>query len=604
MKMATEKIPPAPRWDLDSIFPGGSESEQFTKHRKKVKANLDTAETLLIKLPGKITKDSVTAWADFVLKLQALDEDIELVMAFSGCLTSQDVDDAKAHAIEGEGDLYHSRWQKLRTGLEARSLDQTNDQWNMLLAEPTLKEIGFYLNELRTIAKSKMPIEMESLALDLAVNGYHAWNHLYDKMAGDIKVDFEEDGETKNLSMGQIATKLSDPNRTVRKYAFEKLTEGWKTRSDLAAMMLNSLSGFRLSLYDHRHWDSPMREALMLGRVQQKTLDAMWGVIKREAKRLGPYIEAKKKLLNIDKFSWYDQFAPCGKADKLYSFEEAGKFIIKQAAGFSTHMADFIEMALDKRWVEGEDRPNKRGGGFCTGMGPFKQSRIFMTYGGTFENLLTLAHELGHAYHSFVLKDKPPFAAGYPMNLAETASIFSETLVIDAALDQVTDPQEKLMLLEQKLQATYTMFCDIHCRYLFERDFYTERKMGVVPPTRLSELMLNAQKQAFGNLLDESGRHPLFWCSKLHFYISDVPFYNFPYTFGFLFAGGVYDRARKEGSSFADKYRALLADTGSMKSEDVAKKHLGIDLTEDEFWVNAVNRSLDDVDEFVKLAEG
>ena len=180
--MASEKIPPAPRWNLDSIFPGGSESEQFDKHREKVKTNLDTAESLLNELPGKITKDSVSTWADFVLKLQSLDEDIELVMAFSGCLTAQNVDDAKGHAIEGEGDLYHSRWQKLRTGLEARSLDQSDDQWKMLLANPSLKEIGFYLNELRTIAKSKMPIEMESLALDLAVNGYHAWNHIYDKM--------------------------------------------------------------------------------------------------------------------------------------------------------------------------------------------------------------------------------------------------------------------------------------------------------------------------------------------------------------------------------------------------------------------------------------
>jgi len=202
-----------------------------------------------------------------------------------------------------------------------------------------------------------------------------------------------------------------------------------------------------------------------------------------------------------------------------------------------------------------------------------------------------------------VLRDRPPFAAGYPMNLAETASIFTETLVVDAALEAADDPQEKLMLLEQKLQNAYVMYTDLHSRYLFEKSFYEERKGGMVSRERLSEMMVDAQRRAFAGLLDESGYHPLFWCSKLHFYYTEVPFYNFPYTFGFLFAGGVYDRARREGSSFADKYSALLADTGSMTTEDVAQKHLGVDLTTESFWADAVDRSMTDVDAFVKLAD-
>jgi len=339
-----------------------------------------------------------------------------------------------------------------------------------------------------------------------------------------------------------------------------------------------------------------------MARLQKKTLDTMWAVILREAPRLAPYIDAKKKLLGIDKFRWYDEFAPCGKVDKLYPFDEAGEFILDNVKNFSTDMADFMRMALADRWVEGEDRSGKAGGGYCTGFKPFKQSRIFMTYAGSFENLLTLAHELGHAYHSYVLKDKPPFASRYPMPLAETASIFSETLVTDAALEVSTDPQEKLMLLDQKLQAGYVMFTDIHSRYLFDTAFYEARQNGLIDKDRLSEMMVNAQKKAFAGLLDDSGYHPLFWCSKLHFYITDQPFYNFPYTFGFLFAGGVYDRAKKEGPAFADKYRDLLADTGSMTTEDLAQKHLGIDLTKEDFWVAAVNRSLADVDSFVKLA--
>lgn len=597
------KIPPAPTWDLESIFSGGSKSKEFADFRLVVKKDLDEAASMLKSLPEGIDGQSLQAWVDFVVKLQSLYENIELVQSFPACLTSQDVDDAPAHATMGEADGYLADWQKLRCELEARSLKVTDQQWEMLLSAPETKKIAFYLTELRTIAKRKMPIELESLALELGVNGYHAWNRLYDKMAGDLKVEFEENGKVTTISLGQLATKMSSPDREIRRQAFQKLTEAWESRADLAAMALNSQAGFRLSLYSCRDWKSPLYEPLTIARMQEATLQTMWRVIERETHRLKPYIEAKKKLLDIDKFSWFDEFAPCGKMDRLYSFEDAGQFIFDNVTPFSTHMADFVQMALDKRWVEAEDRGGKAGGGFCTGTGPLRQSRIFMTYAGTFENLLTLAHELGHAYHSWVLKDKLFFATEYPMNLGETASIFTETLVIDAALEQASDPQEKLMLLDQKLQAAYVMFTDIHCRFLFDKAFYAERANGIVQKDRLNEIMVEAQKKAFAGMLDESGYHPLFWCSKLHFFFTDVPFYNFPYTFGYLFSGGVYDRAKKEGSAFADKYRALLADTGSMTTEDVAQKHLGVDLTQEDFWVNAVNRQLAEVDAFVKLAE-
>ncbi len=403
--------------------------------------------------------------------------------------------------------------------------------------------------------------------------------------------------------MGQLATKMSAANRSIRKQAFEKLLSAWETRKELAAMALNSQAGFRLSLYKHRNWDSILQEPLRLNHLKQDSLEAMWAVVERETPRLKPYIEAKKKLLGIDNFAWYDEFAAVGNVDRTFSFDEAGEFVASNVGRFSTDMGKFVKMAIDKRWVEAEDRGGKEGGAFCTSLGPLRQSRVFMTFAGTFENLLTLAHELGHAYHGWVLRDRAYFAGEYPMGLAETASIFSETVVTDAALEQATDDEEKVMLLEQKLQAAYVMFTDLYSRYLFDRSFYEERANGVVGSDRLTELMLAAQKRAFHGMLGEDGYHPLFWCSKLHFYHTSVPFYNFPYTFGFLFAGGVYHRAKQEGASFADKYAALLADTGSMSTEDVAKKHLGVDLTKEDFWKDAVDQALADVDTFVKLAK-
>lgn len=603
MTTTTTTLPPAPTWDLDAIFPGGSGSKEFAAFRVEVKKDITTTWNLINKLPEPLSSQTAPAWTEAILAFQNLIEKIELVQSFAHCLVSQNVADSAAHTIESESDIFVSEWEKMRTALEAKAIKADNAAWDSLVSGDKLAEIKFFLNELREQGREKMSPELESLALDLSVNGIHAWNRLYDKMAADLMVDFEDQGTTKRLSLGQLATKMADPNRAIRKQAFEKLEAAWDTRADLAAMTLNALGGFRLTLYKNRGWDSHLHESLQGARLKKETLDTMWRTIEANIPKLQKYINAKKKLLGMDSNRWYDQLAPCGTVDKLYSYDEAAKFIVENKRRFSGDMADFAKRAIERRWIEAEDRAGKMGGGYCTGMGPRRETRIFMTYANSYENLLTLAHELGHAYHGWVLKEKAYLSTAYPMTLAETASIFAELLVTDAALQTVSDPHEKLMLLDQKLQQPYTMFCNIYCRYLFEDSFYTERKDGVVSRERLNELMTAAQKRAFGSLLDSDGYHKYFWASKLHFFISERAFYNYPYTFGYLFAGGVYDRARKEGKAFADKYRALLADTGSMTTEQVAQKHLGVDLTRDAFWVDAVNRSLADVDEFVALAE-
>ncbi|MEW6050677.1 MAG: M3 family oligoendopeptidase [Candidatus Zixiibacteriota bacterium] len=596
------KIPAAPRWDLDSLFPGGSKSLEFRVFRQKTKDGLAEASRQLSVLPATLDTGNHAAWTRFILLFQSLGEQIEVIRGFGGCLIAADVSDHEGHAIVGEGDLLVSEWEKLKTGLEALAAKQSDSAWQQLVGNPELAPVQFYLNELRTNARDRMPLELESLALELGVNGYHAWNRLYDKMAGDLRVEMEVDGQTKTMSLGQLAILMNHTDRSVRQRAFEKMTDAWKSRADLAAMALNAQGGFRLSLYKKRGWNSFLKEPLKMNRLSEASLDAMWHVVGRETRRLAPYIDAKKMLLGIDKFRWYDEFVPCGQADRIYSYDEAGQFIVDNVRTFSPHMADFYRMALDKRWIEAEDRAGKAGGAFCIHLPTFKQSRIFMTYAGTYDNLSTLAHELGHAYHGYTLKDQPFLTTMYPMGLAETASIFSEMLVNDAALAQADNPQEKLMLLDQILQQAYVFFTDIQCRYLFDRSFYTERASGVVGKDRLCELMVEAQRKSFNGLLDESGYHPYFWCSKLHFFITDTPFYNFPYAFGFLFAGGVYARAKQEGGSFARNYLALLQDTGRMTTEEAAKKHLGVDLTKEEFWLNAVDRSLAQVEKFVVMA--
>jgi pepF/M3 family oligoendopeptidase len=590
----------APRWDLDSIFPGGSKSEKYTSFRKNIKSDLKLFAEEISNLPQKLDESSKTQWIDFLIRLQDLYARIIQAHGFVECLTCQDTTDTLANKIYGEIDEFNGEFEKILVSLEAFAKDQSDDRWALLVDSKEIEQAAFYLNELRDIARMKMDPQFEALAAELSVNGYHAWNRLYDKIYGDLKIDFEIDGKTEQLSLGQLANKKTSPKREIRKQANEKIEELWESRAEDTAMMFNAQAGFRLSLYERRGWPV-IQEPLQVGRINQATLDAMWEAVSEAGDGISRYIAAKKKLLGINNFRWYDQFAPVGSSKRSFNYKDAGDLIVEKIGEFSKSQAEFTRMALDKNWIEAEDRANKAGGAFCTDFPAAKQTRVFMTFENTFDNVMTLAHELGHAYHQHIVMELQPFAILYPMTLAETASNFNETLLADAVYQTAEDINEKLMLLDIRLQNAYTLFCDLRSRYFFDCRFYDERKNGIVEKDRLDELMLEAQKDAFFDVLSEDGYHPLFWTSKLHFFLTGQPFYHYPYTFGYLFSGGIYNRAREEGKAFAKKYESLLADTGRMTSEQVAQKHLGIDLTKIDFWREAVNRSLEDVEPFEKL---
>ena len=590
------------RWDLESVFEGGSTSPNFQAFRQSIGRDLENLENILKGLPMKLSGQSFEKWVDVLVRVQGLDMQLDHASGFAYCLAAQDVNDERAMVIIEEASTKEAALEALKTTIAELATTVSDEEWNRLIDDERIAGAAFYWNERRRIARLKMEPKLEKLATELAVNGYHGWNRLYTKIAGDLRSEFVEDGKTEQLSMGQIANRMSSSNRDVRRQAFEKLEEGWRSVEALAAMELNSLAGFRLSLYKARGWDSPLFEPFMLARVKPETIDAMWGAIARGHGRIVEYISSKKDLLGLDSFHWYDQLAPTGEIEKTFTYDEAGDFVVKHLSSFSGEMGEFARMAIDNRWIEAEDRSGKMGGGFCTGLPMVKQSRIFMTYSGNYNEMMTLAHELGHAYHSYVLRNHEYYARHYTMTLAETASTFNEMLVTDAALDEASGREEKLSLVDKKIQEHLAMFCNIRCRFIFETMFYEERKKGVVPKDRLNELMVEAQKEAFGDILTADGYHPLFWASKLHFSETGVPFYNFPYTFGHLFAGGIYDRAKKEGPAFSNAYKALLADSGSMSCEDLAEKHLGVDLAGDAFWNDAVGRALKDVDLFIELA--
>jgi oligoendopeptidase F len=307
----------------------------------------------------------------------------------------------------------------------------------------------------------------------------------------------------------------------------------------------------------------------------------------------------KAKQIGKSRLAWQDMDAPVATSNAKIPYAEAAVLITSAFRQFSEGMATLAETAFADRWIEAEDRPGKRPGGFCRSFPISRQSRIFMTYSGTPGNVSTLAHELGHAYHGALVEELPPLAQDYAMNVAETASTFAEALVSDALLRRADSDAEKLALLDDRLQRAVAFCMNIRARFLFETRFYERRRSGMLEASELNELMLQAQREAFGDAL--SGWHPHFWAAKLHFYLTDVPFYNFPYTFGYLFSTGLVAVADREGASFSAKYDDLLRDTGVMTVESLASRHLGVDLEELGFWEDAVARVVEDVDKFAAL---
>jgi len=588
-------------WDLDVFFPGGSASPEFkrflddlTRDVASLKERLDAAQVPA----GTAELDN---WTPLIQVAQDLTRRLRQAGAFVSCLSSQNMADEGAKLLQGRIAQIRAAMGTVTTVLDHQLSQIPEDVFAALVQRPEFAEIAYPLRERRMRAAMQMDPQRESLAGDLAVDGYHAWGRLYNEIVARIQIPWEEGGRTVHLSAGQAANKLHDPDRAVRTELFKRWEKAWAEQADLIGAALNHLAGFRIQLYKNRGWDSILAEPLENNRMKAETLEVMWEVIDRNKPIFVEYLNRKARLFGLEKLAWHDVGAPVGGAAAKISYEEAADFIVEHFGRFSPDMAQFARKAFRDRWIEAEDRPGKRPGGFCTSFPLSGQSRIFMTFAGTASNVATLAHELGHAYHQSVMNDLPQLAQGYAMNVAETASTFAEMLVADAAVRAAGSDDERLPLLADKAERAVAFFMNIHARFLFETRFYAERQKGLVPVARVNELMVEAQKEAFCDALSEY--HPHFWASKLHFYLTAQPFYNFPYTFGFLFSSGVYARALEEGPAFARRYVELLRDTGRMRVEDLAAKHLGVDLTKPDFWQAAVDVSVADVRQFLALTE-
>lgn len=586
-------------WDLDSIFDGGSGSSELSQLLDSLARAPDLLRQQIELLTLQDTPEALDQWHTTLETRDRIEDQLSQARAFVGCLVSQDVNDAEAKLLSGRVHQLIAAFEAAELLLKDRLRRLPEAVWQRLLGDERFQPIAFQLQEVREEAGELLPTEQETLIVDLSVDGYRAWERLYQTLVGRITVPWEVDGRIESLSVGQAYNKFSHPDPAVRARHFANWTEAWAGEAELCAEALNHLGGFRLATYRHRGWDSVLARALKENRVSEATLEAMWDAVGTAKQALVVYFRRKAELLGVDTLHWYDEQAPLSSTPRSMDYDEAAEFVLEQFRRFSPGMADFARHALENRWIEAEDRPGKRPGGYCTSLPLSRQSRIFMTFGGNSGGVFTLAHELGHAYHKHVQWDLPSMARGFTLSTAETASTFAELIVSRAARVQARNREERLALLDEALRGAVTMFMNIHARFLFEQRFYEARKKGLLGVDQLNEMMIEAQKEAFRDGLVTY--HPHFWASKGHFYGSGTPFYNFPYTFGFLLSAGIYVRALAEGPGFEQRYVGLLRDTGRMPTEEVARRHLGVDLAGPDFWRSAVDLVMVDVQEFLRM---
>lgn len=590
-------------WDLDSIFSGGSDSPALNERLEQLEKQINTYYQSVNQWDHSVsTNDELTT---LIKQQETITEGFSQCNSYITALLSANVKDTQAKLLSGKLYALLPRWQSADTILSKKLAEISDNNWQTLLQTDEFSLIAFRMNEIRRDGHRLLSEAEENIINTLSLDGLNAWSSHYDTIVGTIVIPFEENGKVTDLSAGQAFNKMmGDPDPLVREKLFIAWEKAWQEKTSLLSDTLNHLDGFRLSTYKLHGMNDYLQKPLEYNRLKKETLDVMWATIQKNKQPLVDYLTRKANLFGKEKMEWQDQDAPIILGDlkeKTFTFDEAASFIIENFQKFSPKMATFAQSAFEKSWIEAEDRPGKRPGGYCTELPETQESRIFMTYSNSVNEVATLAHELGHAFHSSVMWDLPALNRDYAMNVAETASTFAELIVADATLKAAKTKEEKINLLDTKLQNALAMFMNIHSRFIFENRFYSARQEGLVSEEEITQMMVEAQKEGYHDAL--ATYHPHFWAAKLHFFIDDVPFYNFPYTFGYLFSLGIYAYANKKGTSFEQEYIELLRDTASMTTEELAQKHLGVDLTKPDFWQAGIDMVLEDINSFMTLSE-
>jgi len=594
-----------PRWDMTPVYPA-LKSTEFERDFRSLIDGI-TSLAALFDAEGIGKRDGVTlpasaevvrAYEAVTTRYNALQDDVRRVRAYLWSFITTDSRNDAAQAKLSELRLHLVTLDLL--GVRYTAFLGLLDVEALIATSPVAAAHAFAVRRAAEAARHQLSPDEEELAARLSPGGSTAWGKLHGDITSQLVVSFalREGGEPEPLPMSVIRALATDADRGVRRRAYEAELTAWEKVGVPLAAAMNSIKYEAGTLALRRGWDSPLDAALFNNHIDRATLDAMLSAARASFPDFRRYLRAKAKVFGGERLAWYDLFAPVGDASaaRAFAWPEAESFVAENFGAYSPRLRAFAERAFSERWVDAEPRPGKRDGAFCMGVRG-DESRILQNYRPSFDGVSTLAHELGHAYHNLCLDGRTHLQRGTPMTLAETASIFCETIIRQAALETAS-PAEQVVILEGALQGDCQVVVDITSRFLFESHVFAKRQERELSVHELCEAMTDAQKQTYGDGLDEDLLHPYMWAMKPHYYGSS--FYNFPYMFGLLFGLGLYAHYQRDPEAFRARYDDLLSATGMDDAATLAAR-FDIDLRSEAFWASSLSVIRTDIDRLVSL---
>ena len=580
-------------WSLEKLYKG-YDDPKFASDEAELDQLITDFTALSEDLSGN-PKDVLRRMIEINQKLEAR---AHTLFSFAGLSQAVNTNDVKAAAVQGRLSRKLSAIAAPKTAL-VQYIAKIDDLQAVIDSDELLKEHEFYLTNIKENAKYTLSPEVENVISLYEISGSSAWSDLQSYLTATVPVEYN--GGTTTLS--DIRNKAYDPDPAVRKSAYEAELKAYDRIKDGIAFSLNSIKMEVISHCQLRGYESPLDETLKTNHMKKETLDALLGAIREYLPKFWEYMKAKGRLLGYENgLPFYEMFAPLEGNDKVYTIEQAKDYLVELFSTFDQEETDMIARAFDESWIDFYPHEGKVGGAFCAEMPTIGESRILTNYDGALGDIVTLAHELGHAFHNHCLRDNSILNLDISMPVAETASTFNEVVAMNAAIKAEKDPIARRALIESQLSDANQIICDIYSRYLFETAVFENREKEFMFADKLCELMLEAQKTAYGDGLDHSCLHPYMWACKSHYYSGNLSFYNFPYSFGGLFSRGLYAKYLEEGPSFVPLYKKLLKPTGTTTVEGAAAV-AGIDLTDINFWRASLQILADEIDEFIELCK-
>ena len=577
-------------WNLDPIYQG-FEDPAFEADLETLKSTVAAMETLSGRLadaqPVETLKEGIRLQEDVTQLLYKL-------YGYASLRQSADTKDSVAGSQIGRIMAVYSGFAAPVAAYKSWATGLPN-LMELVQADEELKVYTFLFRNMEDSSRYLLPGRGEEIMAKMEMSGSSAWADLQQYLTSTVPVSYR--GTTTNLSA--VRNLAYDPDPQVRKDAYDAEIACYDRIRDAVAFALNSIKLETISDCQLRGYESPLQRTVKHNDMKMETLNAMLEAMDEYAPKFWQYLKAKAKAMGYENgLPWYELFAPMGKSSTKFTAEQARDYLVTLFGEFDQELSEMVARAFDEAWIDFYPRDGKAGGAFCADVPSLRQSRILTNFDGAFGDVVTLAHELGHAFHNQCIFDHRPLNQGYSMPLAETASTFNECVVMASAIGKAADKDEKIALIENQLQDATQIICDIYSRYRFETMVFANREEQFMNADTLCQYMLTAQKQSYGDGLDHNCLHPYMWVCKGHYY--GPTFYNFPYAFGGLFARGLYAQYEKEGAAFIPKYKKLLNTTPVATAEDVAKV-AGIDLTDKEFWRAALQTIADQIDQLCEL---